>query len=234
MEGATSARQKRVVMTNQTLVTIDELGRIPSPGPKPQALACDGADVWVASAETDRLYGLRGNTGAVFEEAQAPGTPIGMVVTGDALRIVTSEDGNSRFIRRYVFGHGFKTESIACPDDTGSFLAYDGDSLFLSQRFDQRILQLDAAGDVQRTIAVPRQICGMVIVHGCFYVMTTADPDEPADYRLLRLDARQAEPAVTELARVPFLARSLAWDGAKFWTSARDENEVVSFAAIGV
>jgi hypothetical protein len=221
-------------MTKTSLGSIDELQRIPSPGPAPQALACDGTDIWVASAETFRLYGIRGNTGAVFEEAEAPGRPIGMTVTGDALRIVTSEHHDSRYIRRYVVGHGFKKESLACPDDTGSFLAYDGDNLFLSQRFNQSILQIDMWGEVQRTIAAPRQICGMVIVNGCFFLMTTDGPDEPDDYRLLRLDARKPEPEVTELARVPFLARSLAWDGAKFWTSARRDNEIVAFAAIGL
>jgi hypothetical protein len=221
-------------MTNETLASIDELQRIPSPGPAPQALACDGSDIWVASAETHRLYGLRGNTGAVFEEAKAPGCPIGMVVTGDALRVVTSEHHDSRYIRRYIVGHGFKTDSLSCPDDAGSFLAYDGDNLFLSQRFNLRILQIDMWGEVQRTIAAPRQICGMVIVNACFFLMTTADRDEPDDYRLIRLDARKPEPQITELARVPFMARSLAWDGAKFWTSARTANEIVAFAAIGV
>ena len=197
-------------------------------------MACDGTDIWVASSETNRLYGLRGNTGAVFEEAEAPGMPIGMVVTGDALHMVTSETDNSRFIRRYIFGHGFKSEATPCPDDTGSFLAYDGDNLFLSQRFNLRILELDGQKTVQRTIAAPRQICGMVIVNGRFFLMTTAGPDEPDDYRVMRLDARKSEPEVTEIARVPFLARSLAWDGTKFWTNARDENALVAFSAIGV
>ncbi len=221
-------------MTNETLVAIDELQRIPSPGPRPMGLACDGSDIWVASGETHRLYGLRGNTGAVFEEAQAPGEPIGMVVTGDALRMVTSENDDSRYIRRYVFGHGFKTESLACPDDTGSFLAYDGDNVFLSQRFEQRILQLDMWGEVQRTILAPRQICGMVIVNGRFFLMTTADRDEPDDYRVVRLDARKASPETLELARVPFAARSLSWDGTKFWTNSRNTNEIVAFAGLGV
>ena len=64
--------------------------------------------------------------------------------------------------------------------------------------------------------------------------MTTADRDEPDDFRVLRLDARTAEPQCDELARVPFKARSLAWDGSKFWTNARDENAIVAFAAVGI
>ena len=104
----------------------------------------------------------------------------------------------------------------------------------MSQRFNLRILQIDMWGEVQRTIAAPRQIVGMVIVNGCFFLMTSADRDEPDDYRLMRLDARKPEPEAVELARVPFLARSLTWDGTKFWTSARRDNEIVAFAPIGL
>ncbi|MFN2460720.1 MAG: hypothetical protein ABR591_08545 [Candidatus Velthaea sp.] len=220
-------------MTNDTLASIEELLRIPSPCPEPQALACDGTDIWVGSADTSRLYGIRGNTGAVFEEAVAPGVPIGMVVTGDALRLVLSQKDDARFIRRYVFGHGFKTEGLACPDDTGSFLAWDGDNLFLSQRFNKRIVQIDMSGDVMRAIPVPREITGMVIVNGRFFLMTTESRTSD-DYRLLRMDARKDEPEVVELASVPFWGRSLAWDGTKFWTNCRKENTIVAFSAIGV
>jgi hypothetical protein len=220
-------------MTNDTLTAIEEIERIPSPAPEPVGIACDGADIWVASPESCRLYGLRGNTGSVFEEAVVPGTPVGMVVTGDALRVVVGDDDNSRTIRRYVMGHGFKTETLACPDDTGSFLAYDGDNLFLSQRFLKRILELDGLGHVGRTIAVPREIVGMVVVHGRLYLMTTAESGEPVDHRVLRVDARKPDVEIVEIAHVPFIARGLAWDGNKFWTNSRDENMLVAFEAIG-
>jgi len=214
--------------------SIEELQRIPSPAPAPQGLACDGTDLWIGSVETHRIYGVRAQTGAVFEENDAPGGPIGLVVTGDAIRAVTSEGPEGdRYIRRYVIGHGFKSEAIACPDHTGSFLAWDGDHLFLSQRFEQRILELDPSGGIIRTIPVPRQITGITIVNGLFYAMTCANK-ACDDMRVLRIDARKETPAVTELAGVPFIARSLAWDGTKFWTSARESNEVVAFGIPGV
>jgi hypothetical protein len=222
-------------MINDTLASIEELQRIPSPCPAPQALACDGTDLWVGSGETQRLYGVRSKTGAVFEEATAPGDPIGMTVMGDSLRIVCSEgEDDSRFIRRYVFGHGFKSsEAVPCPFDTGSFLAYDGDNIFLSQRFERRILEIETTGHVKRMFYVPREITGMVIVNGCFFLMTTESRTSD-DYRLLRVDARKEEPVVTELAGVPFWGRSLAWDGSKFWTNCRKENTIVAFAPLGV
>jgi hypothetical protein len=213
--------------------TIEELQRIPAPAPAPQGVACDGTDLWIGSNDTHRIYGVRMQTGAVFEESEAPGKPIGMVVTGESVRVVTAEgaDGD-RYIRRHVIGHGFKSEAIACPDHTGSFLAWDGDHLFLSQRYEQRILELDAGGSIIRTIPVPRQITGMTIINGHFYLMT-CENKECDDMRVLRVDARKETPDVMELASVPFIARSLAWDGTKFWTSSREANEVVAFSIPG-
>lgn len=218
---------------NQTLDTIEELVRIPAPCPSPVGLACDGTDLWIGSFETNRIYGLNAQHGTVFEEAQAPGRPFGMTVTGDALRVVIgSGENDERYIRRYIMGKDFKSEKIPCPAYTGSYLAYDGDRLYLSQRDKQCILELDDSCQVLRTIPVPRQITGMVIVGGRFYLVTT-ESREVDDYRLLCLDARKDPPEVTELARIPFAARSLGFDGTKFWTNDRDENSIVAFAKPG-
>ena len=218
---------------NQTLSTIEELVRIPAPCPAPMGLACDGPDLWIGSFETNRIYGLVAQQGRVFEEAVAPGRPFGLTVTGDALRVVVgdSEDGGAddRFIRRYIMGKDFKSEKIPCPDATGSFLAYDGDRLYLSQRDNRVILELDERGGVLRTIPVPRQITGMVVVAGRFYLVTT-ESREVDDYRLLCLDARKDTPEVHELASIGFTARSLGFDGTKFWTNDRVENQIVAFA----
>ncbi len=218
---------------NQTLSMIEELVRIPAPCPSPMGLACDGPDLWIASFETNRIYGLNAQQGRVFEEAAAPGRPYGLTVTGDALRVVVGDavDGgkDDRFIRRYIMGKDFKTEAIPCPDHTGSFLGYDGDRLYLSQRDNKVILELDDTGRVLRTIPVPRQITGMVIVAGKFYLVTT-ESRTVDDYRLLCLDARKEQPEVVELASIPFGARSLGFDGTKFWTNCRAENTIVAFA----
>ncbi|MDQ6926413.1 MAG: hypothetical protein M3154_09280, partial [Candidatus Eremiobacteraeota bacterium] len=120
---------------NQTLSTIEELLRIPAPCPGPMGLACDGPDLWIGSYDTCRIYGMVAMQGRVFEEAIAPGRPFGLTVTGDALRVVVGDrdDGGTddRFIRRYIMGKDFKSDAIRCPGGTGSFLAYDGDRLYL-------------------------------------------------------------------------------------------------------
>ncbi|MBV9440308.1 MAG: hypothetical protein JOZ24_09990 [Candidatus Eremiobacteraeota bacterium] len=215
---------------NLTLSPIEELLRIPAPCPSPLGLACDGPDLWIASYDTNQIFGMKALQGRVFEEARAPGTPFGITVTGDALRVITSEGpDDDRFIRRYIMGKDFKSERVPCPDHTGSFLAYDGDRLYVSQRDNKAIVEINESGNVLRTIAVPRQITGMVIVGGRFYLVTT-ESREIDDYRLLCLDARKEDPEVHELASIPFVARSLGFDGSKFWTNIRTENTIVAFA----
>lgn len=215
---------------NPALADIDQLYRIPCPAVGPVGLAVDGPNLWVGSGETYRIFGLDARNGSTFEEAVAPAKPYGMCVTGDALRvIVAAPETDDRAIHRYVFGKDFKSETVPCPEQTGSFLAYDGDSLFVSQRFDQRIVEIDAAGTPLRTIPTPRQVTGLTIAGGRIYCVTTVDT-KSKDYRLLRIDARGAEPVYKELATFPFVARSLAFDGTRMWTHARDDREIVAFA----
>jgi hypothetical protein len=215
---------------NETLTPIDEQLRMPAPCPAPMGIAFDGSTLWLGSYEAKRLYGIDVNRGSVIEESAAPGTPYGITVIGDELRVICGDaEDDNRAIRRYIVGHGFKNGAIACPDDTGSFLAYDGEFLFLSQRFQKRILELDGAGAVNRTIGAPREITGMVIVDGRFYLSTT-ESKEVDDYRLLRIDARKEPYEIVELAAIPFRARGLAYDGTRLWTNDRFENTIVAFA----
>jgi hypothetical protein len=216
----------------ETLAAIDELFRIPSPAPLNHALAVDGTTLWMGSLETQRLYGIDARQGRLFEENPAPGRTIGMCVVGDELRVICSENGkeDNRFIRRYIPGHGFKDkEKIACPDDTGSFIAYDGDFLYLSQRFNKRILEIDEKGKCLRVVAeVPLEISGMCIFGGCFYLACTAGKDS-GDYRITKVDARKQVPEITDLASIPYEARSLCHDGQRFWTNQRWETQIVAF-----
>ena len=215
---------------NSALTEIDQLLQIPAPCPGPLGLACDGPNLWVGCGETNRIFGMDARQGTVFEEAAAPAKPYGMCVTGDALRvIIATPETDDRFIRRYIFGKDFKSEAVACPDHTGSFLAYDGDSLFVSQRFDQRIVEIDLSGKALRTIQTPRQVTGLTVVGGRIYAVGTPDT-KSKDYRLSRIDARGPQLEIVELAALPFVARSLAFDGTRFWTHDRDERKIVAFA----
>jgi hypothetical protein len=214
---------------NNALPLIESFARVPAPAPAPIGIAYDDSRLWIGSVETDRLYAVDPHTGAATEEWAVPGTPYGLVARDGEVRVVVGDaESDDRSIARFIVGKGFDAEMIPCPDATGSWLASDGETLYLSQRFEHRILAFDAAGSVQRTIPVRREITGMTIIGGDLYLLTT-ESKEVDDYRLVRLDARGAQPSETEIAGLPLSGRGLAYDGTRFWTNLREQNATVSF-----
>jgi hypothetical protein len=200
--------------------------RLPSPAPQPQALAADGEHVWLGSWQSGQLYGLNQLHGTVFEQNVCPGRPVSAVAIGGELRMVCSEETDSRFIRRYIPGRGFKEhERFQCPDDTGSFLAYDGTSLWLSQRANKRVLQLDASYGVRRVVDIGSEIIGVVWVAGVLYLSTWWGA-RTGGCKIMRW--RDGE-TPTVVAEVPFAGISLAHDGRSFWTNAFKNDEIVAF-----
>lgn len=212
---------------------IEEVLRLASPAPRPQSLAYDGTVLWMGSIATERIYALDPTHWTVGDEVAAPGKPWGMTVVGDELRVLCGEaPDDNRFIRRFVPGHGFKeTARVPCPDDTGSHLSYDGERLYVSQWYNKKIIALDDDGVAGTTLAAPHGICGQVIVDGRFYLASTDDEANAEAYVLTRLDARADRVVATDIARIGFAARGLAFDGARFWTNHREANEIVAFRA---
>jgi len=211
--------------------TIHELKRLTSPAPKPQSLAWDGTTLWMGSRETKQIYAIDSATWTVRWQTAAPGVPWGMAVVGRELRVLCGETAeDNRFIRRCIPFHGFDAKfCLPCPDDSGSHLSFDGRQMHLSQWHPQKLLALTEDGAVERVITVPHGICGQVYVDGCFYLATT-DDEESTDYWLTRVDPRPATPKIDDLARIPFAARALAFDGKHFWTNHREQDQIVSFA----
>jgi hypothetical protein len=62
-----------------------------------------------------------------------------------------------------------------------------------------------------------------------FYLATT-DHEDSTEYWLTRIDPRPDTPIAKDLARIPFAARGLAFDGRDFWTNHREQNQTVAFA----
>jgi hypothetical protein len=221
-------------MMTRELPSIAERRRLLSPAPTPQALAWHGDSLWMGSRDLRHIYGIDVKTWEVFEETEAPGIPWAAVSTGENLWFTSGEGPeDDRYLRRYLPGKGFsETERIPCPEFTGSYLSFDGESLYLSQWYKHRILKLDSMGNILRVIAVGAEICGHVFVDGLIYVLRGTEQGE-GDWRIARLDPREETPQIEELARVPFQCRSLAFDGESFWTNHREADRIVSFAMPG-
>ena len=212
------------------LPSIVERGRFSSPAITPQALAWHSNNLWMGSRDLRRIHKIDIETWKVVKEIESPGIPWAAVATNGSIRFTIGEGADDdRYIRTYDPQRGFSEERIVCPEFTGSYLSYDGEHLYLSQWYKQRILKLDAKGKTLRVIDVGAEICGHVFVEGMIYVLRGKEtPNE--DWRIARLDPRQETPDVKDLARVPFACRSLTFDGANLWTSHRAANEIVSFA----
>lgn len=209
---------------------IRELNRRRAPFKRPQSIAFDGKALWVGSITTETIHELDPGTLEVLQETSAPGIPWGMTSVGGELRVVCGEPpDDNRFIRRFVPGQGFQGRRVGCPEDTGSQLSFDGKSLFLSQWYNRRILEIDDTGNVKRTLDLPHQICGQTFANGTLYALTTED-EKTHDYWITRIDQTSGTARFEDVAHVPFHARALAFDGKNFWTNHREAHEIVTFA----
>jgi len=213
------------------LPTIIERRRYPSPAPAPQALAWQGDKLWMGSRDLRRIYVIDPKKWEVLQEKEPPGIPWAAVATNGTLRFTIGEGPNDdRYIRRFVPDVGFsEAHKIACPEFTGSYLSYDGENIYLSQWYKHRILRLDASGNIVRAIDIGAEISGHAFVNGMIYVLCGTEQNGES-WTIARLDPREENPKVTDIANVPFACRSLTFDGTNFWSNHRAANEIVSFA----
>ncbi len=210
-------------------ISLDE--RRPSPAKTPQALAWHDGLLWMGSRDLRRVYAIDAATWTVREEMEAPGIPWAAVSDRKSLWFTLGEGpDDDRYLRRFVPSRGFReSERIACPEFTGSYLSYDGEHLYLSQWYKHRILKLDGSGNILRTFEVGAEICGHTFVDGKIYVLRGTEQGNE-DWRIARFDPRNENSRVEDLATVPFQTRSLAFDGAHFWSNHRAADAIVSFA----
>jgi len=207
---------------------IQERDRHPAPGPRNIGIAAHEDRIWVGSVEEARIFEMNRANWANHSSADVPGEPIGMTANGEELLVVVGQgDDDDRYIYRFVPTRGF-FDKRPCPEFTGSHLAVDASgSLFLSQAHNRRILQLDSAGNIVRTIELPRVPVGMTILDDYFYLVTTENVDNNEAY--LGRIGLNSEGAYEDLARIPFKARGLAYDATAFWSNDRGSQQVVVF-----
>jgi hypothetical protein len=188
----------------------------------------------MGSRDLRRIYAIDPrNWRVVVEESETPGIPWAAVATNGTLRFTIGEGPNDdRYICRFAPNSGFsRQDKIACPEFTGSYLSYDGESLYLSQWYKHRILRLDSNGNIIRVIDIGAEVSGHAFVDGMIYVLRGTEQNGE-NWTIARLDPREEKPEVKDIAVVPFACRSLAFDGEHFWSNHRAANEIVSFALL--
>ena len=185
----------------------------------------------MGSRDLRRIYVIDPKKWEVLQEKEPPGIPWAAVATNGTLRFTIGEGPNDdRYIRRFAPDVGFsEADKIACPEFTGSYLSYDGENIYLSQWYKHRILRLDASGNIVRAIDIGAEISGHAFVNGMIYVLCGTEQNGES-WTIARLDPREENPKVTDIANVPFACRSLTFDGTNFWSNHRAANEIVSFA----
>jgi len=176
----------------------------------PQALAWDRHHLWVSSRDLGMLYKIDIETWQIVEEIDPPGIVWAAVSLGDGEMRFTIGKGlnDDRYIYRYAPDEGF-AKLFACPDFTGSFLSFDGAHLYMSQWYEERILEFDDHGNILRKIDIG---------------------NKSEEWRIARLHPQKENPDVKDLGAIPFAARSLTFDGQKFWSNHRAANETISFS----
>jgi outer membrane protein assembly factor BamB len=221
------------------LPTVVERKNLTSPAPAPQALAVFGGNLWMGSRDLRRLYQLDLDTGQVRAERECPGIPWAAVATGEAMRFTMGEGADDdryvvAFAGDFASGDGDARGKdglparFACPEFTGSYLSWDGRNLYLSQWYKHRILQFDRDGQIARSFDVGDEVSGHTYVDGKIYLLRGTEQNGE-NWRIARFDPNDDKPMVTDLARVPFACRSLAFDGAHFWSNHRTRARIVSF-----
>ena len=212
-----------------------EFKRHSSPTITPQALAWDRDHLWMSSRDLGMLYKIDVGTWKIVEEIDPPGIIWAAVSLGDGEMRFTIGKGlnDDRYIYRYAPDEGF-AKLFACPDFTGSFLSFDGAHLYMSQWYEERILQFDDHGNILRKIDIGAEICGHTFADGAMYVLRGREnkdqPNKSEEWRIARLHPQAESPDVEDLAAIPFAARSLTYDGQKLWSNHRAANETMSFA----
>jgi sugar lactone lactonase YvrE len=211
---------------------VTELQRHASPGRRPQPLAFLSGSLWAGSWDTDRLYAINPKSWKVRDEVAAPGRPYGIAALGDELRVVVAiGEDDDRYLFRFAPGKGFDQSSkTPCPEFTGSHLASDGTTLYLTQQGLRRIVTLDENAMIQREIALPTRCGGIGFGPTGTLYMIAADA-EFDNLEFATLDLGAPTPTVTPIARIDPDARALAFDGSSWWTSYREASTIVAFTA---
>ena len=197
--------------------------------PAPQGLAVAGPRVFVSFRENPRIFTLDLSSSRCDLWTIAPGPPWGLAASEDRLWAVCGYGPNAdRHVVEFDATGNQCSSPTRCPDGTGSYIAFDGRDLFLSQWYEQRVFRLTEARAFEPLFKTTRGICGIAADSGMLTLLTTAD-EETLEYHLERYELSDPAGGSVDVAAVPFRARSLAWTGSEYLTNHREAGEIVAF-----
>ena len=205
------------------------VARYESPVQGPQGLGWDGEQLWITSCITNCMYAVDPRTLAIQDEVVPPGEVFGLTWTGSVFRAVIGfeddAENDDRYIYTYAPGSGFLDERIECPDRSGSFLAYDGSTLYLSQAWAKKLIALDDRGVPVREIDLERRPVGMTFVDDLLYIVTV--DDEWGDGQFARMHIDASKPVIEPIMATRFAPRSVAYDGTHVWICDRNSHALL-------
>jgi hypothetical protein len=193
-------------------VIVDER---PKPTARTIGLAWDGTRLWAGDWEECRIASLDAQ-GDVAASYAAPGRVYGLTFSDRLLRaVIGHSESDDRSIHTFdTATSAWEKKVLRCPDATGSQLAWDGGHLWLSQRYEKRLLQLHEDGTIKHVIELPWQVTGFTWRGATAWL--NVRPDEGRS-SLARLSPGGDRPDVVE--RFERSLASLADDGIGFWIS---------------
>jgi len=122
--------------------------------------------MWVTSAANGRVYAVDVKTWSIEREFVPPSEALGITYSGSDFRVILApsiDEPDLERDHRYVYAFspdtGF-TEQFVCPDRSGSFLGYANGTLYLSQAWEKKLIELDAGGGAVREVLLKRRPVG--------------------------------------------------------------------------
>jgi len=215
-------------MNDISLPQLSVVAEFDAPEPAPQSLVFDGERLWVGSWETKTIVAVD-RTGRKGTHFAAPGRPVGGTFVNGRSWYVLSDEHDDRTVRS-VDGHGhWGEDAFECPHDAGSFLSWDGTDLWLSQRYNKRVLRLDPTShDAAQVVPIGEQILGQTWIGDWLYLSLWLGK-ERGGARLARVLG--SDPSDLQiLASSPSAMVSLAYDGDALWSNDPRRGRVVAFS----
>jgi transglutaminase-like putative cysteine protease/streptogramin lyase len=197
----------------------DVLRTFPTPGAQPTGLAFDGKNLWLADAQTDRIYRIDPHNGKVLSSFESPGYhPEGLAWDGTHLWHV---DGMERYLYRIDPSSGRAVKVLESNSPFPRGLAWDGHYLWMVDHKSDALLKLSPMdGMMVQTFPSPSAEPTGLAFDGTFLWIA----DRGAD-RIYLTDPAEGLCLSSLRATGPF-PYGLAWDGGTLWCADYENREL--------